>query len=333
MATIEWRPGKRGRYAYLQWSDNDGQHRKSLGPVSEDEAETHRLAKELELRTGQRVISTAPLVGVVAAAYLDWHKLQYPDSHYRVAQIVNDHILPAFRYVASDQLGVWQVEKWGNDRARIVSAGSASKEVRTLKAMLNWAIRSELIDRSPATKAMPPQDVVSAPMHWYTLEQLTALYKATLTPRWRAAWQFMANTGLRRTEARLLRVENVRASSVLIVSSENARTKSRKWREVPLSGNARAAADTLLAENDTGYLLPVVTGNAITQRFERDSTRAGIGGSVHSLRHSFGTHLAIKGTPIRTLQKLMGHASITTTEKYLHVAERHLKEAIAGFEI
>lgn len=333
MATIEWRKGKRGQYAYLQWSDNDGQHRKSLGAVSEEEAETHRLSKELELRTGRTVISRAPLVGVVAVAYLDWHKKQYPSSHERTAQIVSDHILPAFRYVAADQLSVRQVEKWGQDRSQVVAAASAAKEVRTLKAMLNWAIRSELIDYAPATKAQPPPDVVSRPMEWYTLEQLSALYSASSGAKWRSAWQFMANTGLRRGEARLLKTENVRAESVLIVSEEDARTKSRKWREVPLSRNARAAADVLLEGNETGFLLPIVTGNAITQRFERDSIRAGIGGSVHWLRHSFGTHLAIKGTPIRTLQKLMGHASIKTTEKYLHVAERHLREAISGFEI
>lgn len=332
MATIEWRKGRRGRYAYLQWSDNDGQHRESLGAISEHQAETHRLSKELELRTGQRVISNAPLVGVVAAAYLDWHAAQYPSSHYRTAQIVTDHIVPAFQYVAADQLGVWQVEKWGLDRAKIVAAGSAAKEVRTLKAMLHWAIRSALITHSPATKAVPPQDLVSHPMRWYTMEQLAALYAAA-APRWRATWQFMANTGLRRSEARQLPKAGVRASSVLVVSDEGARTKSRKWREIPLSANARAAADVLLADNETDYLLPICTGNAITQRFERDSIRANVGGSVHSLRHSFGTHLAIKGTPIRTLQTLMGHASITTTEKYLHVAETHLQAAIAGFEI
>lgn len=332
MATIEWRAGKKARYAYLQWSDKSGQHRESLGAISEHQAETHRLAKELELRTGQRVISNAPLVGVVASAYLDWHKAQYPDSHYRIEQIVNDHIVPAFEYVAADQLGVWQVEKWGNDRAKIVAASSAAKEVRTLKAMLHWALRSDLIDRAPATRAMPPQDVVSNPMHWYSLEQLTALYRASLKP-WHAVWQFMANTGLRRSEARLLQIMQAEGDVARICSNPEARTKSRRWREIPLSGNAKAARDVLVENSTTEYLLPVCTGNAITQRFERDSIRAGIGGSVHSLRHSFGTHQALKGTPIRTLQELMGHASITTTQKYLHVAEEHRKAAIAGFEI
>lgn len=333
MATIEWRTGKRGKYAYLQWSDTGGQHRESLGAVSAHFAETRRLAKELELRTGQRVISSAPLIGVVAVAYLAWHREQFPTSHYRVAQIVDDHIVPAFEFVAADQLRVHQVESWGQKRAKIVSAGSAAKEVRTLKAMLHWAIRSELIENSPATRAVPPQDVVSNPMHWYSMEQLAAVYKATTDPKWRAAWQLVVNTGMRRGEAHKLPKEQAKGGIVRLCSNPGARTKSKKWREIPLSINGQAALDTLLEDNDTDYVLPVVSVNSISLRFIDDAARAGVGGSIHSLRHSFGTHQALKGTPVRTLQQLMGHASIVTTMKYMHVAEEHLKQAITGFNL
>jgi integrase len=330
MATIEWRTGKRGRYAYLNWSDNEGQHRTSLGPISEHDAETRRLAKEYELRTGQRVISDAPLIGVVAVAYLDWHKARFKDSHYRVEQIVNDHIVPKFEYVAADQLAIRQVEQWAHDRRKVVSAGSAAKEVRTLKAMLNWAVRNEFIRHNPVALATPPQDVVSNPMHWYSMEELHALYAAS-APKWRASWQLMVNTGMRRNEARMLAWSNVKPDSIIIASSEEARTKSRKWREVPLTDNARQALEIL--KSDSQYVLPIATGNAITMNFRRFAARAKVGGSVHSLRHTFGTHQALKGTPVRTLQQLMGHASITTTEKYLHVAEKHLKAAMSGFNL
>lgn len=333
MATIEWRKGSRGEYAYLNWSDAAGQHRKSLGAVSKEEAEAALYAKEYELRTGKQIVSTAPLIGVVAVMYLEWHRAQYPASHYRTAQIVNDHIVPAFRYVAADQLGIRQAEKWGNDRAQIVAAGSAAKEVRTLKAMLTWAARNEIIDRNPIHLARPPQDVVSRPMHWYQAHELAEVYAATLGPVPKATWQLMANTGLRRSEALHLTLKNVRAQSLLVLSEEEARSKSRKWREIPLSVNARTAADVLLADSRTEYLLPITTKNALTMSFRRDARRAGLGGSIHSLRHSFGAHHAIHGTPIKVLQELMGHASIKTTAKYMHVAETHLREAVEGLEL
>src|SRR5690606_19958253 len=123
---------------------------------------------------------------------------------------------------------------------QVVSAGSAAKEVRTLKAMLTWCARNEIITHNPVHLARPPQDVVSKPMHWFELEQLAALYKAS-GPINRATWQLMANTGLRRGEACHLKAQDVRAESIMVVSSAEERSKSRRWREIPLSVNGRMA--------------------------------------------------------------------------------------------
>ena len=53
--------------------------------------------------------------------------------------------------------------------------------------------------------------------------------------------------------------------------------------------------------------------------------------SPHTLRHSFATHLVENGADIQLVQHMMGHASITTTERYIHMSQRHLKEAITQF--
>lgn len=335
MATIEWRQGKRGKYAYLNWSDAAGQHRESLGAVTPVAAKLALHAKEVELLTGQKILSSAPLIGDLAKAYLEWRASEYPDSQERAAEIINLHIVPDFRYVAADQIQPLQVEKWKADRMKVVSASTAIHELAQFKAMLNWAVRTRLQAVNPIAAVKPPQNVVSRPPHWYEMEQLHKLYTATQSrSAVRAAiWQFMANTGVRSGEARHLKPEHVRGGSAMIHSEPGARTKSRKWREVPLSPNALAAVEILLAETTTAYLLPVMTKHALSMAFSYDRTAAGLDGSAHSLRHSFGTHQAMKGTPIRVLKELMGHASIKTTEKYLHVAETHLKNAIAGFNL
>ena len=53
--------------------------------------------------------------------------------------------------------------------------------------------------------------------------------------------------------------------------------------------------------------------------------------SPHTLRHSYATHLVENGADIQLVQHMMGHASITTTERYIHMSQRHLKEAITRF--
>jgi integrase/recombinase XerD len=53
--------------------------------------------------------------------------------------------------------------------------------------------------------------------------------------------------------------------------------------------------------------------------------------SPHTLRHSYATHLVENGADIQLVQHMMGHASITTTERYIHMSQRHLKDSISKF--
>lgn len=341
MATIQWRTHKRKsgqvtKAAYLNWREGGRQCRKSLGAISPVEAEDYRLAKQLELRTGAQVFSYAPLFGEMAEEYLTWRKSEFPASQFRIKQIVDDHLVPAFQYVALDALTPRQVEKYKADRlateyqnGKTVSEGSVAKEVRTLKAILNKAVEWELLKFSPIKIVRPPRVLTSRPIHWYSMEELQSLYGQSGDRQ--AIWQFMANTGIRRGEAGSLKIEHDKGESILIESTAEARTKSRKWREIPLSVNGREALDQLIKASRTDYVLPVMTPHSLTRAFSQD--RGDLDGSLHSLRHTFGSHLAIKGTPVRVLQELMGHSSIKTTEKYLHVAQTHLSQAIDGFSI
>ena len=326
MATINWR----GKSAYLNWSDANGQHRKSLGQVSPYEAETRRQAKELELRTGLQLFKPSELFGVAAVRYLEWHRFQFPDSHPRVRFIV-EHRLTGFHDRPLAALDQGEIEQWVAKRAAEVKPATVEKELRTLKALLNKAAEWKLLESNPAENVAPPQNVESEPIHWYTPAELKRLYK--IDREHAPCWQFLANTGLRRREAMSLRWQDIRDGSIWVTSREGARTKSAKWRQVPLSPGAAAALSRLRRGNKSIYVLPRLAKESWSRAFSKAAERAQVGGSLHSLRHTFAANLVAQGVNLRVVQRLMGHATIKTTEQYAHVAGVTLESAVSGLKL
>jgi integrase len=177
----------------------------------------------------------------------------------------------------------------------------------------------ERIRKSPFEGVPEPKDLNSAPPHWYRKDELANLYKRE---QYGDTWKLMANAGLRREEALQLRPEHVdlQGRMLRVLSTQDARTKSGKWRQVPLSDAAIDALSRLLPANE-GRVIPKVTGPSLSRAFLRDAEALRLGGSLHSLRHSYGAHMVMAGVPIRVLKDLMGHARIETTMIYAHIAE------------
>lgn len=314
----------RGDCWYLNWSENGRQKRKSLGRISARDAEIARKAKELELATGKRLFVASALFDDHLDRYLAWHRTEYPDSHYRVNQIAEQH-LGQFSGIALSQILAPDIERWKAGRLAVVSRGSVAKELRTLKAIFAKAVEWGEIDRNPAESVEPPRNLESEPIHWYQRHELAKLYGRHNGD----VWRLLANTGMRRTEAIRLRVErvNLEAGHIDVVSTTEARTKSGKWRRIPLSDSAKEALERLIAKyGKTGYVLPRITPESLSRNFLHNCKSLKLGGSLHSLRHTYAAHLVMAGVPLRTLQVLMGHASFKTTERYAHIGEDHLRE-------
>jgi integrase len=313
-----------GRYV-LQWRDAQGQHKKVLGRVgilTKSEADRILRAKQYELDTGRNVLGPAPsaFFDDFVRDYLAWHYREFPDSHYRVRQIIDDHLLPAFKNRRLGEITPRDVETWKQDRGERVKSATVVKELRTLKAILNKAVEWDEIHKNPIVHVDPPRILDSKPKRFYTIEEIGLLLPQPHGPIWR----LYVNTGMRRGEGMMLRREWIKADAIQILSEEEARTKSGKWREVPLTEGARAALEELPGAD---YVLPRMRLESLSRLALREAKRAGLDGGIHTLRHTYISHLVMQGTDLRTVQHLAGHSSITVTEGYAHLAPGHVARA------
>jgi len=152
--------------------------------------------------------------------------------------------------------------------------------------------------------------------------------------RGRAILELLYATGIRCSELVGLDVAEVdRASRMIRVLG-----KGRKERIVPFGGRAGDAIDAYLplrnqARPRTDALFVNAQGRRLSDRSVRLLVRQRTQAvalarrvSPHTLRHSFATHLLERGADLRAIQELLGHASLSTTQRYTHVNTRHLLE-------
>lgn len=337
----------RGPYWELAWSGPDvdpatgkkNRHTESLGrrdAIPRRDAEAALKAKQRELFLDEHRLRapTSPALLEWAREYLTWHALQFPASHYRTAQVVEQHVLPSWEFRPLDSITDRDVEaKMGEWRSQGYSDHTLTKHLRVVKALFNRAVDKGLLAASPAETVAAPQILDSAPHGYFDADELRALYLASsFDPyhpdhpqhaMWHApAWKVLANTGLRRGEALILRRAWIRDGVVQVLSTGEERTKSGLWREVPLfpgAADGLAELDAILGE-DREYVMPRVTAPSMSRAAAKCIARADLEGSLHTLRHTFISHLAMDpNVPVRTIQKWAGHASIETTEGYMHL--------------
>jgi integrase len=317
MATIN----KRGPAYYLTYSKDGVQVRRSLGKIGRKEAEAVLAQKEAEL-AGLIVPRSGRTVRMVLQGYLDWTKTARKSSHkgikYALLPLINklgDH--PA------ESVDVSLIERWTEQQTN--AASTVSKSLRMARAAYRRGIRLRFVADNPFERASLPKVVEDRAPPWYTKDELEALYAA---PRG-ALWRFMVNTGVRRGEMYKALRRDVRNGILQIESTATGRTKSGKWRWVPLN----AAAVDALASLGEDRLVTCQHVDTLTDWFGEDLAAINkertkdrkhlLEGSPHWLRHTFCTHLAQAGVSLHEIKRLAGHSSIAVTEKYAH----HLPDA------
>lgn len=292
--------------------------------------------------------ASAPLgktVSASARSFLDYCRVEKglaanSLASYRLdLQKLNTELKRAEKEATAEDLGRYVEGLYGQG----MSARTVARHIATLRNFYGFLAREGEI-------AKDPTEFLASPRQWSTLPkylngaEVEALLEAPPADkptgvRDRAMLQLLYATGLRVSELCQLPLSGVeRQMGVLRVTG-----KGDKQRLVPFGEHAKAALEGYLADarprllkgRASKYVFVTARGSAMTrQRFWKllkgYGRQVGIFRSLtpHVVRHSFATHLVEGGADLRSVQVMLGHADISTTQVYTHVARRRLREVV-----
>ncbi len=260
-----------------------------------------------------------------------------------------DLTLLASWLASSQSLALLQVEErhlhqWFAERHAVTKATSANRRLTVFKRFFRWALRERLVQSDPTLRMSAAKQALRVPK---TLgeSQVDALLRAPdaatdLGLRDRAMLELMYASGLRVSELVGLKTLHVSLNEGVL----RIMGKGSKERLVPFGEEARdwlqrymsRARPAMLGQRQTEDLFVTSSGpkpgTAMSRIMfwnlvKRYAIQAGITAplSPHTLRHAFATHLLNHGADLRAVQMLLGHADISTTTIYTHVARERLK--------
>lgn len=226
--------------------------------------------------------------------------------------------------------------------ARGLSASTRGRRLYSLRSMWHYLEVTEQVTENPCRRVSAPRRVQHVPTH-LSVEECARLlvtcdenHYTDLAFRDRAVLTVLIYQGLRRAEVVGLQLRDVDLSAMTLTVR---RGKGGSWRVLPLAAAASDAVTDWLEfrpQCDHASLFTTRAGNPMSVRdlhrmFRRTVRRAGLGSAgvtLHSLRHTFALLLLRAGVDVRSLQRLLGHASLETTAQYLHLQTDDLRAAV-----
>jgi integrase len=254
--------------------------------------------------------------------------------------ILRVHLLPAFGARELDRISVAEVEEY---KARKLESKMARKSINNqltvLRKILATAVEWRVIASVPQIKWLKPP---APEFDFLTFEEASRLISAVAT-EWRAAVTIALRTGLRQGELRALRWSDVDLQCCRLVVRRAvwrdivSTPKNGKVREVALS---QQAAEILREHPRRGELVfcapdgSMLSKGAMKWPLWNACREAGLRKiGWHTARHTFASHLVMRGAPIKAVQELLGHSTIEMTMRYAHLSPDARRDAVRLLDV
>jgi integrase len=335
----------RYRFAY------DGQRFSGSAPKA---ANTMKVADQLERKHLEKLMSNQytgvmPTVAAFVDRFLEYQKARVKPLTYELNENqLKLHVVPLIGKLKLDSVGSLELDGLVTTWQKSSAPRTINSRLGTVLRMFAVAVEWKILRSGPQVEALKvPKD---APRFLSETEAQELIYAAKFSRNDANDWHSMIvvglRTGLRIGELRGLQWADIdfKGSAVHVQRTEPGRagmtagsTKGGRGRVVPLTGDARECLQAKLVEakrklgpqwHPAGWIWPM-RGNA-----DRAVSTSSCSGAMlrlaekakltdvgwHTLRHTFGSWLVMRGVPIRAVQELLGHADMKQTQRYAHLS-------------
>lgn len=348
MGRIYQRIGKKGKRTwYADYSYLGRRHRKKVGP-SKKLAELALADIELQIARGElNLLQTEINFNDFVKEYDEFSKVNHkPASYVRYKNIIAN--FEKFLKFRGQSINLSQLKPklfedykiWRRttplNKGIIAKSNTVNMELKTLRTLMNYAIKWEYLKVNP-TRGVNKLKVIDSKMpRFLSKEEIKSLLDncgEELYP----IFFILLNTGMRLGELRNLTWNDVQLEEkrINIQAKKDWRPKTGE-RVIPMSDlvqnlfmdlkeKRKVHSDFIFPGKDNGPL-----SIKLRERLITITKRCGFPDvtKIHTLRHTFASHMIMQGVDLPTLQKLLGHSDVQTTMIYSHLATDHLAEAM-----
>lgn len=301
-------------------------------------AETAERRHIEETLRGKKIPTTSPLLADFQAVFLEHSEAKNEFSSVRAKrQILRDHLVPAFGPLPLDVITFDRIDdlKSRLSNELDLSNKTVNNILTVLRRLLMLAVKRGALAAVPEIEWLPTEP---SAFDFLSFEESLDLIEAAAS-EWRTMIMVAVRCGLRQGELLGLRWEDVDLKNGRItvrrsiVRGREKGTKSRRHRDIPL-GKEIAAALAKHRHLRGPLVFCDIGGNRLTNgECKWPLYNACTGANLrrigwHVLRHTFGSQLAMQGAQPGAIQKLMGHATLRMTERYMHLSPNVSRDAV-----
>ncbi|MCD6531313.1 tyrosine-type recombinase/integrase [bacterium] len=327
---------RKGKRWYYRYYDPSGK-RREIALHTTDRKIAERLAeiydRQLEDSKNPELLANATFAEVLHL-YLDFISPQKSPSTMKDYQTIAHRLEEFFGNFKISRIKEFHIVRQLQEmEERGYAVESRRKTLMLLRQVMRFAKKRGYIIDDPTEGIKIHRDKRPNRLRWFTEEELKTIFRKAqeLYPRIAHIYRFLYYTGLRRSELIALKWSDIDLKRKVIKIQDSKSPEG--YRRIPLREEAIEIVRSLPRLSEWVFVNPDTAlpwdASFLSKSFKKVLKACGItDASLHTLRHTFASHLAMAGVSLDVIRDLLGHSSVQITEIYAHLAPDYVRDAV-----